>query len=273
MPSRCPQSARAQAGTHRPAFTLVELLVVIAIIGILMALLLPAVQAVRGAAQRAHCGNNLHQIGVALHHYHTGHNTFPPGGIEPISKKWPNGRQLAWSAMLLPYLEQKAIHEQINFNKPFNSQENAAAAAQVVPTYVCPSVPRQSLLLEGRAVTDYGGIYGERITGPNNPPKGAMIYDRPLRIRDIRDGTSTTLIVAEDGGFPDGQWINALNVFDQAFAINQAPAYENDMSSKHRGGANALFCDGSARFLSEDMDLLTLAAICTRDGGEIVGEF
>ena len=254
-------------------FTLVELLVVIAIIGTLVAILLPAVQGARSAARRVSCTNNLHQIGLALQDYHGVHRCFPPGGIEPISPKWPKGRQIAWSAMLLPYLGEKPLHEQIDFRKPFDAQENAVAAAVVVSTYVCPSVSRTSLLVEERAVCDYGGIYGERITSPNNPPKGTMLYDRVIRMHHILDGPSNTLMVSEDGGFRDGQWINGRNVFDQAFAINQAPEFENDIRSDHGGGANGLLADGSARFLNEEMDLDTLAAICTRQGRESVEDF
>ena len=93
-------------------------------------------------------------------------------------------------------------------------------------------------------------------------------YDEAIAIRDIPDGTSATLIVSEDSNWPDGQWINGRNIFDQAFPINKAPRFENDIRSRHPLGANALFCDGSATFLSQDMDLLVLAAICTRHGGE-----
>ena len=87
------------------AFTLVELLVVIAIIGILVALLLPAVQAVREAARRMQCQNNLRQIGLALHNYHAAFRKLPPGGIE-VRPEVPGGKQLAWSAFVLPFLEQ-----------------------------------------------------------------------------------------------------------------------------------------------------------------------
>ncbi len=256
----------------RCAFSLVELLVVIAVTGVLLALLLPAIQAARETARRVQCSNNLRQIGIALHSYHAVYNCFPPGGLEP-RPLWRNGRQFAWSAFLLPYLEQQSVADQIDFGKPFDHPDNAQVAATVLSVYLCPSTPRTSPLHRGRGATDYGGIYGERITSPNEPPKGVMIYDRAIALRDIVDGSSTTLAVSEDSAFPDGQWINARNVFDQAYPINRAPRFENDIRSLHPGGANGLFADGSVRFLSETMDLKTLAAICTRAGGEVVGDF
>jgi len=265
----------------RCGFTLVELLVVIAIIGLLTSLLLPAVQAAREAARRSACTNNLRQIGIGLHNYHQALGCFPPGGIEHRSMINPKtgkpygmaGRQLAWSLFLLPYVEQEPLYRKVNTNKPFDAPENAEAAATILPLYICPSATTQRQLRQGRGPCDYGGIYGERITSPNNPPKGAMLYDRALTVADIADGTSNTLIVSEDSDFRDGQWINGLNVFDQAYAINRAPAFENDIRSKHPGGANGLFTDASVRFLKETMDLTVLAAICTRAGGEVVSEF
>ncbi|HOA51884.1 MAG: DUF1559 domain-containing protein [Thermogutta sp.] len=262
----------------RKGFTLVELLVVIAIIGLLTALLLPAVQAAREAARRSACTNNLRQMGIGLHNYHQALGCFPPGGIEhraminPQTKKpyGPAGRQLAWSLFLLPYVEQQPLYQKVDTSKPFDAPENAEAAATILPLYICPSATTQRELRQGRGPCDYGGIYGERITSPNNPPKGMMLYDQALTVADVIDGTSNTLIVSEDSDFRDGQWINGLNVFDQAYAINKAPAFENDIRSKHPGGANGLFTDASVRFLAETMDLSVLAAICTRAGGEVV---
>ncbi len=263
--------ARPNCNSGRGGFTLVELLVVIAVIGILIALLLPAVQAARAAARRMSCNNNLRQMGIGLHNYHSAECCFPPGGIEPRTYLNPNGRQLAWSLFLLPYAEQQPLYGQVDTGKAFDAPENAEAAGTLLSLYVCPSVPDGDKLVDDRGPCHYGGIYGERISSPNDPPKGTMIYDKSISIRDIRDGTSNTLVISEDSGFSDGQWINARNVFDQAFAINKAPFFENDIRSEHAGGANGLFADGSARFLQETMDLDVLAAICTRNGSEIVG--
>jgi len=153
----------------------------------------------------------------------------------------------------------------------------------VIPTYLCPSTPRVSQQVDGFGATDYGGLYGEAI--PPHPAawyaeNGVMIYDRAFRIADITDGTSNTLVIAENSLFPvwtDGKWINGLNLFDQKYAINFIPSnprlLEDEMRSAHPGGANAAVCDGSARFLNETMSLATLKAILTRAGGETVGEF
>ncbi len=263
--------------------TLIELLVVVAIIGLVVALLLPAVQAAREAARRARCQNNLRQIGLALHAYHDNFRCLPVGCVELRVGASPAQllrKQLAWSAYLLPFLEQASVFAQIDLNKPFDSPENKSAAARVLDVYVCPSQPRQNYLIDGRAVCDYGGMYGERITA--GPPhfrtaeqrSGVMIYDRGVPLRRIVDGTSQTIIVGEDTGFGDGQWINGRNIFDQAYGIEKVPTgvYENDLHSEHSRGAFALFCDGSVRFLDSSIELLTLAALCTRAGKENWGQ-
>ncbi len=269
MSFRHPPGADAP-GSPR-AFTLIELLVALAVIALLVGLLLPAVQRVREAASGVRCKNNLKQIGLAAHNYHATYGTFPPGGVEWRPPGNASRRQLAWSAFILPFLEQEVLFRRLDLGTPFDSPQNAPAAATVLPVYLCPSSLRPGPTVEGRGACDYGGIYGERITSPNQPPKGAMVYDQAFRAADITDGTSNTLMIGEDTHWPEGQWINGANLFDQAFAINQAPPFENDLRSDHPGGVNVLFCDGSARSLRPSLDLPTLAALCTRAGGEPVG--
>jgi type II secretory pathway pseudopilin PulG len=246
-------------------------LVVISIAGLLAALLLPAIQASREASRRAHCASNLRQIGIALNAYHALHRHFPIGCVEWRSTVNPQARQLAWSAYLLPFIEEKSLGDALDLNKPFDSPRNAAAAAAVISLYLCPSSQRGSAVVKGRGACDYGGIYGERITTPNNPPKGTMLIDMAVTLRQITDGASKTLIVAEDSRFSDGQWINGRNIFDQAYAINAAPPFENDIRSEHTGGAQGVMVDGSVHFFAETMDLNTVSALCTRAGGETVG--
>ncbi len=277
-----PSAEAFSGGSRRPVtdsrrlrgFTLIELLVVIAIIGILVSLTLGGLTAVRESSRRISCANNLHQIGIALQAHHESRGTFPPGGIE--WRRSPSDRakrQLAWSVYLLPYLEQQNVFDALDLRQAFDSPANAPAAATILSVFICPTSPRGVQLTDGRGPCDYGGIYGERIQGPNNPPKGIMIYDHKFTSADVRDGLSNTLIVAEDTEWPDGQWINGRNVFDQAFPINAAPRFENDIRSHHPGGAHAVLASGSVRFLDESMDLQLLAALCTRAGGEPIGSF
>src|ERR1700752_3744782 len=120
-------------------FTLVELLVVIAIIGVLLALLIPAVQSARETSRRAACQNNLKQLGAALTNYETTKKRWPPG------KKWsgptndPHSFAMAWSSYLLNYLEEKVIADEINYKLPFTDPANLRLTSAIVPVYLCPS--------------------------------------------------------------------------------------------------------------------------------------
>jgi prepilin-type processing-associated H-X9-DG protein len=258
---------------RRVGFTSVELLVVIAILAIMVGLLLPAAHRVRLAALATLCKNNLRQIGIALSNYHDQRGQFPIGCVEWRPTLTGSQRQLAWSAFLLPFVEQENTHRAIHFDRPFDHPDNAAAAARVIPPYICPQARRHEPLVQGRGACDYGGLFGERIASPNSPPKGMMIHDVAIRHADVHDGMSNTIIVGEDSRSLDGQWINGRNLFDQAFAINQGPTFENDLRSDHPGGAHAAFADGSVQFLRERMRLAALAALCTRAGGEIMEGF
>ena len=254
----------------RTAFTLIELLTVIAIIGVLVALLLPAVQAAREAARKTSCQNNLKQIGLGLHTYHNTHGSLPTGCIE--WRGWPSNptdRQFAWSALLLPFIEQQNVHRQINFGAPFDAAENAEAAETRIKTYQCPTAPESDQV---RGPSNYGGLFGEIIVDKTQDD-GLFVYERSIEFRDIRDGLSTTVAVSEDVGGPDSEWINGRNVFAQSGGVNDPNAWvgDNEIRSLHTGGATVLFADAQVRFLADTLDRQVLGGLITRAGREVVG--
>lgn len=256
---------------RRDAFTLVELIVVIAISGILAALLLPAVQAAREGARKAQCSNRLRQIGLALQNYESALRTLPPGCLQ--YRPWrgnPRLKNLAWSALILPFMEETTVHRLVDFDYPFDHPRNGEAARTRLASYLCPSAldTRPS---SGRGRTDYAGLYGQRITTTRNTDNGVFIYNWPIRIREISDGITYTLAVAEDVGGPDGEWINGSNVFEQSGRINDPNAWvgDNEIRSPHASGAMLLFVCGRVQFVSESMELPVLAAIITRNYGEV----
>jgi prepilin-type N-terminal cleavage/methylation domain-containing protein len=205
--------------SRRAAFTLIELLVVIAIISLLMALLLPAVQKVRAAADRMRCGNNLKQIGIALHNYAGDYGAFPPGGFYPAGATFDS-----WSvqARLLPYIEKDQLHGLIDYTKGYSVQPDVTQAR--VSIYICPSDsnirprPDGSLIhYPLNYVANMGtwfvydpssGMGGDGVFPPTNRHK-----DRGVTFSGIYDGTSYTVGFSEaksyqpylrDGGNPNG---------------------------------------------------------------------
>jgi len=250
--------------------SLVEMLVVVSVVAGLAALLLPAVQTARESARRSGCLNNLRHIGCGLHGHLLARRAFPVGCTEWRSPgKSGSERCLAWSSRILPWLEEQAVADRIDFNKPFDHAVNSNAAATPLAIFRCPSADRPGLLVGGLGRSDYGGITGERITSPNNPEKGGLIHDHGVSQREITDGLTHTVFVGEcaAGTWPDGQWINGRNLFDQAYAVNW-PTWEDELRSRHTGGGHALFGDGAVRLLGETLDTRVLAAACTRAGAE-----
>jgi prepilin-type N-terminal cleavage/methylation domain-containing protein/prepilin-type processing-associated H-X9-DG protein len=192
-------------------FTLVELLVVIAIIGILIALLLPAVQAAREAARRSQCVNNLKQIGLGMHNYHDTMNTFPTGCLTPDNVVAGTG--WAWGAFLLPYIEQAALYNQLApRDRVQSSGTQLTLMRTVVPAYLCPSDAwgdntqntRRAVSIGGTGVylakSNYVAIaarcQNEATTAPWDL-RGMFFPHSKIRMADVTDGTSNTWMVGE----------------------------------------------------------------------------
>lgn len=305
-------------------FTLVELLVVIAIIGVLVALLLPAVQAAREAGRRTQCFNNLKQMGLGLHNYHDLNKTLPRGGSGVASLTIPAARAracLSWGAAILPGMEQMALYESINQQEPYLHADNTAAGQTVLAVFLCPTAPNAELLrpngdtpnsVTKYAISDYGANWGERslrcypsLNCQNNyadqgdttgQGRGVLLmgHERLIGMKDVTDGTSHTIAVGESPEGLHGIWIGHKNVFDQSAPISahagtpytwQSCAasfgsrpgefcdFGQEFGSYHTGGAQFLLVDGSAQFVSAQIEHQTLAALLSRSGGEVVQGF
>ena len=285
------------------AFTLIELLVVIAIIAVLIGLLLPAVQKTREAAGRIRCSNNLHQVGIAFLGYHDAHKEFPRGGYPTAMPDTTNPVKRSWSANILPWLEQAPLAERIRTDVPYTDPANLGVGQTVLPMFLCPSSSRLGPLKKSAdlpssstheyARTDYGAVSGERaLKGPtdtNNPEKGILIFASNIKITDVHDGASQTILVGEAPEGIHSIWMSVRNVYDQSAPVsmrrsNSSPYvsctlpgifcdYGQEISSYHNNGAFVLFADGSAHFLSADLEPQTLAALCTRASGDVPGPY
>lgn len=291
-----------QAGGYRRGFTLVELLVVIAIIGVLVALLLPAVQAARESARRTQCSNNLKQMGLAMHNYLSAmKECFPSGN--------PGSQKHGLFTHLLPYMEHQALHSALNLKGDTHVETHRYT---VVPEYICPSYPHEAVIrgkpsthayMNG-ASTTYQGIPGtiRNSTQPQvtsaygNFPKNGIFQWKELRyISEVRDGMSKTLAIGEfvhrdmkGGEFADvpgnvRPWILGANSDTGSYALkviqytinarvdrtaDGIPFNHLPMGSYHPGGAHFLIADGSVNFLAEDMDLEIYRSKATCNGGE-----
>jgi hypothetical protein len=263
----------------RRGTTLVEMLVVVTAIAALVALLLPAVQSAREAARRTACMGHLRQIGCALHGHLIAHRVFPSGCLEWKGGRGGTRRCLAWSGFILPWMEEASTANRLRIDRPYDHADNLAVGSTPIAVFRCPSADRVGLLVDGLARTDYGGIAGERIA--SGPLAGPLVHEKRFRQSDVSDGLSKTLFVGEcsAGAWPDGQWINGRNLFEQAYAVNSTAAYDarraiwidDELRSRHPSGALALAGDGAVHFLSESLSLDVLAAGCTRAGAEVVG--
>ncbi len=298
---------------HRPSprrsgFTLIELLVVIAIIAILIALLLPAVQQAREAARRSQCKSNLKQLGLAAHNFHDTYGRFPdmypnPNPAENCEPAW------GWGPRMLPYLELSNEFERMGVNdftlhEILTNQSAHPDFMQIISTeysiFMCPSSPvsesfmtsfsdgtcaggtNQTLRgLDGAKVapSSYKGCMGSPGNAGTADGGGIAVYDKPLKIRDVTDGTSNTILFGECGtanhSNDTSQWLgitkspgngaHASNHLGTTFypmngLSTNGGVQRFEFSSFHTGGAHFCFSDGSVHFLSENIEFSNTAS-------------
>jgi len=283
----------------RRGFTLIELLVVIAIIAVLIGLLLPAVQKVRGAAARTDCANNLKQIGLALHNYNDANERFPAPRGTHTAPQYLFTEFRGWMCDILPYLEQGGLAQNmytnpwyVGFFGTFNMPVN---------TYLCPSDPRNLLSVANGngALTSYLGVTGSDndVNAQFNGPTNGMfdISSGGVRVPDVTDGTGNTLMVGERPPTVDlflGWWgasdydtlLSTRQLYGDIFGTGgcvlpglfgpgslNGPCNGdgNHFWSFHAGGANWLLADGSVRFLPYSASAMTIP-LASRNGGEVV---
>jgi prepilin-type N-terminal cleavage/methylation domain-containing protein/prepilin-type processing-associated H-X9-DG protein len=290
-------------------FTLVELLVVVAIIGLLIGLLLPAIQSAREAARRAACQNHLHQLGVALHGYHSSQGHFPPGYLgNEQNYGYPHW---SWSSYILPYLEEGGVYKAlgVEWQQFGNGAILAPATADTqrpMSLFVCPSdlgnVLNDQKDLHGKS--NYRGVMGTIPMLVSDYPtlmtaNGVIYLNSTISTGDITDGSSQTLMLGEctlSGLNPDHNgaiWagmhgsvdvppstsLGTVMLSDVMWWVNSDPNWcingigVQAFGSNHPDGASFCFADGSVHYLRTEIDGTTLENLAARNDGNLVGDY
>jgi prepilin-type N-terminal cleavage/methylation domain-containing protein/prepilin-type processing-associated H-X9-DG protein len=276
----------------RSAFTLVELLVVIAIIAVLVGMLLPAVQKVRAAAYKSKCQNNLKQIGIALHDYAGLRGHFPSAWTSQ-----GNDPGWGWAAALLPFVEQDALHraagvDTMRFGNGTNPAQPTAETQLKLTLFRCPSDTGADLnsIRLNHATSNYRAVAGPinyPMFVPDQDLGGVMWHNSKVTFEQISDGASNTLVIGECvydeavgkraalwagmTGARDGVvWASdVMWCVDDASAQINGPAPQA-FSSRHWGGAQFAFCDGSVRMFRDNFDVTTMKWLAGRNDGVVV---
>jgi prepilin-type processing-associated H-X9-DG protein len=253
---RNPEATRSKSGGSSSSMTIAIIAVaacavMFVAICMLLALLLPAVQQAREAARRAQCKNNLKQIGLALHNYHDTFKLFPAAHLNDLEGE----PKLSWRVSILPFLGEDGRYNAYQFDDAWDSPLNSGLLNPLPVVYGCPSHT-----IPGSTSTAYATI-----TGTNT-----ILGDgQCLPLRDVKDGTSNTLMVVEACGL-NIPWMKPQDI---DAATVKGVGDPNGASSKHSGGSHVLMGDGSVRFISNNIDPKIYQALITRDGGEAVSDF
>jgi prepilin-type N-terminal cleavage/methylation domain-containing protein len=292
----------------RAAFTLVELLVVIAIIGILISLLLPAVQAAREAARRCQCANNIGQLALAMANYESSFKSLPPGVMDaagPI-KSVSQGRHIGWLAHLLPQIEQRNTYNLVDFSASAYGQANAPVRNWGARVFICPSDGGANGS-SGIGTSNYAGCHHDVEAPIDADNHGVLFLNSQVRLADINDGTSQTILLGEklvsanDLGWLSGTRatlrntgspINSSSRGGLLSAIGELPGWGapppvttepaqpnanaalvvGGFESNHPGIAMAAFVDGSVQYLQQSIGATVLSHLGHRADGKLLDE-
>lgn len=295
----------------KSGFTLIELLVVIAIIGVLVGLLLPAVQSARESARRNSCGNNLKQIGIALHNFENSNRYYPPGLAYATNSTWSGGNQqrgYSWAAFLLTFLEEQALADNLaphltdgnsaidgNGRRTSNEAKRRSASDEItVASLLCPStivVFDETINDEGCALMTYAGNVGENYENGffinNNGNRST--YGKVLKPKDMTDGLSKTIAIGEVAGrtarnqgrrpnrigAEDGEPRACVRIVSNNDSWKRINSGNDDrgqcFGSEHPGGCLIVAGDGSTHFLTTYMQSQIYEDLGTRANGETTG--
>ena len=270
-------------------FTLVELLVVIAIIGVLVSLLLPAVQAAREAARRCACANNVTQIGLALHNHEFHLEHFPAGVTNPDGpiRSVEEGSHISWIVRILPYMEQQALARNFEEAAGAYGEANKPVRASQISVLACPSSPepfRSQTEMKDVAHTTYAGCHHDAEAPIDGTNKGILFLNSKTRFSDIEDGSSNTLLIGEhflgtgDLGWLSGTRATLRNTSAVAEPPQRQPGLNEEepdplfvggFGSYHPGMSMIGMADGSTRALTNTVSPEVLHQLGHRADGEI----
>jgi prepilin-type N-terminal cleavage/methylation domain-containing protein/prepilin-type processing-associated H-X9-DG protein len=258
----------------RRAFTLIELLVVLAIMAVLIGLILSAVQQAWQSAARAECQDHLRNLGLAALNYESAHGRLPPGAVQgPFeSLGVPDGVSHGLWPVLLGYLEQDVLANRYRFDVSFDNPVNQSVVTAHLKVLECPNAPPNRMANWGAGqsgVTDYVPLDVSPILvdmgkiAPATNYAGPMPGNGMVRMTDITDGASNTILLAEASGRPGAPWCSPEAMLSLKYFFGGS-------GGLHPGGSHACMADGSVHFLRDGLSLEGLARLATRAGGEVL---